>query len=82
MSLSLVACGGTNNPPANNPGSAGGSGSGTPAPAPSGDKVALNVIAAQYGDLTKDWWAQFQTDFNASHDDIDLNVEVVSWNDI
>ena len=82
MSLSLVACGGTNNPPANNPGSAGGSGSGTPAPAPSGDKVALNVIAAQYGDLTKDWWANFQKEFNASHDDIDLNVEVVSWNDI
>lgn len=82
MSLSLVACGGTNNPPANNPGSAGGSGSGTPAPAPSGDKVALNVIAAQYGDLTKDWWANFQNDFNAANEGIDLKVEVVSWNDI
>ena len=67
MSLSLVACG-TSNPPANNSGSAGGSGSGTPDPAPSGDKVALNVIAAQYGDLTKDWWAQFQNDFNAANE--------------
>ncbi len=81
MSLSLVACG-TSNPPANNSGSAGGSGSGTPDPAPSGDKVALNVIAAQYGDLTKDWWAQFQNDFNAANEGIDLKVEVVSWNDI
>ena len=81
MSLSLVACG-TSNPPANNSGSAGGSGSGTPDPAPSGDKVALNVIAAQYGDLTKDWWAQFQNDFNAANEGIDLNVEVISWNDI
>ena len=71
MSLSLVACG-TSNPPANNSGSAGGSGSGTPDPAPSGDKVALNVIAAQYGDLTKDWWAQFQNDFNAANEGIDL----------
>ena len=24
----------------------------------------------------------FQTEFNASHDDIDLTVEVISWNDI
>lgn len=80
MTLSLAACGGggdkSNTPPA------GGSGSGTPTPAPSGDKVAIKVIAAQYGDLTKDWWAGFVSDFNGSHDNIDLTVEVVSWNDI
>ena len=35
-----------------------------PAPAPSGDKIAINVIAAEYGQNTKDWWAKFQSDFN------------------
>ena len=76
MSLSLAACGGPSNPPANN------SGSGTPDPAPSGDKVAISVIAAEYGKQTKDWWAKFQSDFNAANEGIDLKVEVVSWNDI
>ena len=80
MTLSLAACGGGNggarNPPANNPGS------GSAAPAPSGDKVAINVIAAEYGKQTKDWWTKFQSDFNAANEGIDLKVEVVSWNDI
>ncbi len=84
MALSLAACGGggnggntSNPPPANN----GGSSTATP-PASSGDKIAISVIAAEYGQNTKDWWAKFQSDFNGSHDNIDLNVEVVSWNDI
>ncbi|MCI9156572.1 MAG: extracellular solute-binding protein, partial [Lawsonibacter sp.] len=77
MALSLVACGGGNN----NAGS-GNAGSGSGTPAPSGDKVAIKVIAAEYGKQTKDWWANFQTEFNGSHDNIDLNVEVISWNDI
>ena len=84
MALSLAACGGggnggntSNPPPANN----GGSSTTTP-PASSGDKIAISVIAAEYGQNTKDWWAKFQSDFNGSHDNIDLNVEVVSWNDI
>lgn len=80
MTVALVACGGKNDAPAEN----------TPpadtnepaAPETPAEKIPLNVIAAQYGDLTKDWWANFQTEFNASHDDIDLTVEVVSWNDI
>ena len=80
MTLSLAACGGggggTSNPPANNPGS------GSATPAPSGDKVAINVIAAEYGKQTKDWWTKFQSDFNAANEGIDLKVEVVSWNDI
>ena len=81
MSLSLVACGGGGSGTTSTP-QTGGSGSGTPDPAPSGDKVALNVIAAEYGTQTKDWWAKFQSDFNAAYQDIDLTVEVVSWNDI
>ena len=81
MSLSLVACGGTPSTPSN-PSSGSGSGSGSPDPAPSGDKIAINVIAAEYGKQTKDWWAGFQNDFNAANEGIDLKVEVVSWNDI
>ncbi|MDD6616456.1 MAG: extracellular solute-binding protein, partial [Lachnospiraceae bacterium] len=46
------------------------------------EKVDLNVIAAQYGQNTADWWAKFVEDFNAANPGINLNVEVVSWNDI
>lgn len=46
------------------------------------DPVELNVIAAQYGTQTQDWWAGFVEDFNADNPGINLNVEVVSWNDI
>ena len=84
MTLSLVACGGgnggnggtTNNPPANSGGTS------APAPAPSTEKIDINVIAAEYGQNTKQWWADFQKEFNAANEGINLNVEVVSWNDI
>ena len=46
------------------------------------DKVTIDVIAAQYGTQTADWWAGFVTDFEAAYPNIDLNVDVVSWNDI
>jgi multiple sugar transport system substrate-binding protein len=46
------------------------------------EKVDLNVIAAQYGQNTADWWANFVEEFNAANPGINLNVEVVSWNDI
>ena len=46
------------------------------------DTVDVNVIAAQYGQNTADWWAKFVEDFNADNPGINLNVEVVSWNDI
>ena len=85
MTLSLVACGGgnggngaaTSNPPTNN-----GGGTSTPAPAPSTEKIDISVIAAEYGQNTKQWWADFQKEFNAANEGINLNVEVVSWNDI
>ena len=89
MALALVACGGGNNAGKTN--DQGGSATPPPQtdepdkndePAPSGDKIDINVIAAEYGQNTKQWWADFQNEFNASHDDIDLTVEVVSWNDI
>ena len=63
------------------------SSSGTAAPAASGsaapaEKVELNVIAAQYGTKTADWWANFVNEFNAANEGINLPVDVVSWNDI
>jgi multiple sugar transport system substrate-binding protein len=48
----------------------------------SGDKTQISVIAAQYGQQTAAWWATFEEDFEAAYPDIDLVVDVVSWNDI
>ncbi len=84
LSLSLLAgCGGNTSTPAPAQPStpAAPSEPSTPA-APSGEKIDVNVIAAEYGKQTKQWWADFVTEFNGSHNDINLNVEVVSWNDI
>ena len=82
MVLSLVACGGGNggNSPAPAPAP---DASDSPADtAPTGEKIPINVIAAEYGQNTKDWWANFQKEFNETNTGIDLTVEVVSWNDI
>ena len=46
------------------------------------EKVELKVIAAQYGGKTADWWVGFEKDFEAAYANIDLVVDVVSWNDI
>ncbi len=45
-------------------------------------KTTINVIAAEYGTETKAWWVNFEKDFEAANKDIDLVVDVVSWNDI
>ena len=50
--------------------------------APAGEKVEVTMIAAQYGNETAAWWADFVTKFNAANEDINLVVDVVSWNDI
>ena len=55
---------------------------GTSAPAAAAEKVEVTMIAAEYGTQTKAWWADFVTKFNAANEDINLVVEVVSWNDI
>ena len=82
MVLALAACGNGNTsapaPSTSTPSST----PSTSTPAPAGDKIDISVIAAQYGQNTNDWWANFQKEFNASHDNINLTVEVVSWNDI
>jgi multiple sugar transport system substrate-binding protein len=48
----------------------------------SSKKTEISVVAAQYGQNTADWWATFEEDFEKEHTDIDLVVDVVSWNDI
>jgi multiple sugar transport system substrate-binding protein len=48
----------------------------------SSKKTEISVVAAQYGQQTADWWAQFEEDFEAEYENIDLTVDVVSWNDI
>ena len=45
-------------------------------------KITIDVVAAQYGNNTKDWWAGFVEDFNKEYTDYELKVDVVSWNDI
>ena len=46
------------------------------------DKITLDVVVAEYGPNTAAWWKQFEADFEAANKEIDLLVDVVSWNDI
>ena len=46
------------------------------------EKTTLDVIISQYGQQTQEWWSTFEKDFEAENPDIDLNIEIVSWNDI
>lgn len=48
----------------------------------SSDKVTLDIIISQYGNYTQDWWTEFEKTFEEANKDIDLNIEIVSWNDI
>ena len=51
--------------------------------ADAGDGSAtVTMIAAQYGNETAAWWADFEAKFEAANENIDLVVDVVSWNDI
>ena len=47
-----------------------------------GEKVTLDIIISQYGNYTQEWWKEFESNFEAANEDIDLNIEIVSWNDI
>ena len=49
---------------------------------PENENITVNVIAAQYGTQTADWWKGFESKFEAANAGIDLVVDVVSWNDI
>ena len=48
-----------------------------------GEKTELNVIISQYGNNTQEWWdGVFVPGFEEAHPEIDLTVEIVSWNDL
>ena len=47
----------------------------------SGD-VTLDIIISQYGNYTQEWWKEFEENFESANEGIDLNIEIVSWNDI
>ena len=84
MFMGLVACGAEKAPAADAP-AADAPAADAPAadaPAASGDKTTVEVIAAEYGTQTKAWWKGFEEKFEAANADIDLVVDVVSWNDI
>ena len=76
MALSLAACGAKKEeaPAASAPAAS--------APAATEEKVTVTMIAAQYGTQTADWWASFVEKFEAANENVDLVVDVVSWNDI
>ena len=74
MVCSLAACGGSSKAPASSSGESAGS--------TTNDKVSLDVMVAEYGPNTAAWWKQFEADFEAANENIDLVVDVVSWNDI
>ena len=80
MALTLVACGGNAAPAATEAPKA--DAPATQAPAASGDKVTVTMITCQYGKQTQQWWADFADKFNAEHENIEVVVDCVSWNDI
>ncbi len=82
MALALVACGGNNTAPAATEAPKADAPAATEAPAASGDKITVTMLTAQYGKQTAQWWADFASKFNSEHDDIEVVVDCVSWNDI
>ena len=79
MAMGLVACGAAEAPAATEAPAVEAPAAEAPAAA---EKTEVNMIAAQYGNETADWWANFVAKFNEANPDINLVVDVVSWNDI
>lgn len=83
MALSLAACGGSSTPATTEAPKADAPAVEAPKDeAPAAEPVELDVVIAQYGSHTAEWWKQFEADFEAANQDINLNIEVISWNDI
>ena len=80
MVLTLAACGAKEAAPAETQAPAA-EAPAAEAPA-AAEKVEVTMIAAQYGNETAAWWADFVAKFNAANEGINLVVDVVSWNDI
>ena len=80
MALALAACGGSAAPAATEAPKA--DAPAAPAAPAADGKVTINIVAAQYGPKTTDWWAGFEKKFEEANSDVDLIVDVISWNDI
>ena len=79
MALALAACGGSAAPAATEAPKADAPAATAAPAAPAADgKVTVTMIAAQYGNETAAWWADFVDKFNAANEDINLVVDVVS----
>lgn len=82
LTLSLAACGGSGSTATEAPKTD------APAEAPkaeapaAAEAVDLDVVIAQYGSHTAEWWKEFEATFEEANQDINLNVEIISWNDI
>ena len=76
MVLALAACGGSAAPAATEAPKT--EAPAAEAPAAAAGKVEVKMIAAQYGNETAAWWADFVTKFNAANEDINLVVDVIS----
>lgn len=82
MVLALAACGGSAAPAETQAPAAPAAPAATEAPAAGGENIKLDVIISQYGNYTQAWWTEFEKNFEAANEGIDLNIEIVSWNDI
>ncbi|MER5973907.1 extracellular solute-binding protein [Streptomyces sp. NPDC002055] len=51
-----------------------------------GDDVTIKLVAADYGDSaansSKKYWNELAREFEAKHDEVEVDVEVYSWNDV
>lgn len=53
------------------------------APAPAEEDVMLNIVVSEYNIHTAaDWWTAFEKDFEATHEHVDLVVDVIPLSDI
>ena len=82
MVLTLAACGAKEEAPAATEAPAAEAPAAAPEAPAAAEKVEVTMIAAQYGNETAAWWADFVAKFNAANPNINLVVDVVSWNDI
>ena len=82
MVLTLAACGAKEAAPAATEAPKAEAPAAAPEAPAAAEKVTVTMIAAQYGNETAAWWADFVAKFNAANENINLVVDVVSWNDI
>ena len=46
------------------------------------DKTTIEVLAPYYGDKSEEWWQDFEIMYENKYPDVNLVLEICSWNDI